>query len=105
MNSPDEQQSEVHESTADASTSPTAAGDEAATRQAGSSSQRSIHVPTDQMRVPEPMAAGTRIVSDETDSGGPLVIVSNDPELNPPHVPSDPFPTDGTPQIDPPIAR
>jgi len=99
---PDEQQSEVHEVTADAAIKPIAEEDEITTKHIVS--DRPLHVPVDQMRIPEPMSSGTHIVSDETDFGGPLVIVSDDPELNPPKVPIDPFPTDGTPQIDPPVA-
>ena len=41
------------------------------------------------------------IIDDLTDEGGPLVIESSDPDLNPPHVPIIPFPTEGTPEIDP----
>ncbi len=99
--SPAAQQSEVHESTADASTAATADGDAETTRVARSAG-KSIHVPIEEMRIPE-MSATTHIVQDDTDNGGPLVIVSDDPELNPPHAPIDPFPTLGTPQIDLPV--
>ena len=43
------------------------------------------------------------IVRDDTDVGGPLVIVSDDPALDTRGLPADPFPTDGTPEIDPPV--
>jgi len=98
MNSPDEQESEVHEVTGDSSSSPQNAGDEASTKSA--SDRPSIHAPVEELVVPV-APHGMKIVKDETDVGGPLVIVSDDPELNPPKVPIDPFPTDGTPQIDP----
>jgi hypothetical protein len=90
------QQSEAHESTADAGTSPTADGDEQTTRQTpGTPSPQSPKLQ------PEPPTPGTRIVRDETDVGGPLVIESDDPDLNPPKAPVDPFPTLGTPEVDP----
>lgn len=47
----------------------------------------------------------TIIIRDDTDDGGPLVIVSDDPDLNPPRASQNPFPTDGTPEIDPPVER
>jgi hypothetical protein len=54
---------------------------------------------------PDPPSPRTRIVRDDTDVGGPLVIESDDPDLNPPQAPIDPFPTNGTPQIDPPVDK
>jgi hypothetical protein len=53
---------------------------------------------------PEPPTDIT-ILEDDTDEGGPLIITSNDPDLNPPHVPIDPFPTGGTPEFDPPVKK
>lgn len=105
MNFPDaqpvnEQQSEAHEVTGDASTSPVSDGDEQSTK--NFKSAPGPHAPVEELIVPvEPH--GMHIVKDETDSGGPLVIVSDDPELNPPKVPIEPFPALGTPQIDPPV--
>jgi hypothetical protein len=98
QNSTDTQQSEVHTTTGDASTSPTGEGDATTTR--GQSTP-----PTDSPKLnPEP-PSDVHIIRDETDVGGPLVIESTDPDLNPPHPPIDPFPTDGTPQIDPPVPK
>jgi hypothetical protein len=92
------QKSEVHESTADASTSPTAGRDQEATRRADSAR------PPDDERPKVPLkGADATILRDETDDGGPLVVESNDPDLNPPKVPKEPFPTLGTPEIDPPV--
>jgi hypothetical protein len=94
----DPQKSEVHESTADASTSPTGGADQETTR----------HNPADRARSnPDPLnpdpPTDVHIVRDETDDGGPLVIESSDPDLNPPRAPIDPFPTDRKPEIDPPV--
>jgi len=47
----------------------------------------------------------TIIIRDDTDDGGPLVIVSDDPDLNPPRASQNPFPTDGTPEIGSPVER
>lgn len=97
MSSADAQKSEVHGATADASTSPTAAGDAEATRPTG-------HRPAPADPNPRnPVGPDVVVVRDDTDTGGPLVIRSPDPALNPPRVPSDPFPTDRTPEIDPPV--
>jgi hypothetical protein len=101
MTSSDAQKSEVHDSTADADGSPTAEGDAAETRRAV---YRDIE-PEHEYRTPSPPSAGTHIVKDETDVGGPLIIESDDPDLSPPHVPIDPFPTDGTPEIDLPVEK
>jgi hypothetical protein len=101
MASSEAQKSEVHDSTADADGSPTAEGDSAVTR---SAVYRAVE-PEHPHRVPSPLTPGTHIVKDETDVGGPLIIESDDPDLSPPHVPIDPFPTDGTPEIDLPIER
>ena len=98
MSVSDAQKSEIHQTTADASTSPTAANDEAPTRSAGKHT-----TPWNQSKlVPEPPINAT-IVKDDTDAGGPLVIKSDDPDLNPPRAPIDPFPTLGTPEIDAPV--
>ena len=94
----DPQKSEVHESTADASTSPTAAGDSRTTRQQPGQRRR-----TTPKRHPEPLSPDTTIVQDDSDDGGPIVVESADPELNPPQTPKDPFPTNRTPEIDPPV--
>lgn len=94
----DTQKSEVHSTTADASTSPTGGGDAATTR--GQSTR-----PTDTPKLSPDPPIDVHIIRDETDVGGPLVIESADPDLNPPHPPVDPFPTDGTPQIDPPVPK
>jgi hypothetical protein len=94
MSISDAQKSEVHEATADAESSPTAAGDAATTRIVV---YREISA--------APVSAGPvqdmHIIDDQTDDGGPLIIESADPELNPPHAPIVEFPTDGTPEIDP----
>ena len=90
------QHSHVHESTADAGTSPTSDGDEATTRATPGS--RAPETPKLQ---PEPPSPGTHVVRDDTDAGGPLVIESDDPDLNPPKPPVDPVPTLGKPEIDP----
>jgi hypothetical protein len=92
------QKSEVHESTADASTSPTGGRDQEATRRAESGRSPDDDAPKVPLDPPE-----VRIVKDETDDGGPLVVESDDPDLNPPRVPVDPFPTLGKPEIDPPV--
>jgi len=98
MSVSDAQKSEVHQATGDASTSPTATDDELATRRSGEET-----APWDESKlVPEPPINAT-IVKDDTDAGGPLVIQSDDPDLNPPRPPVDPFPTLGTPEIDLPI--
>lgn len=95
MNPSNAQKSEIHEATADASTSPAAEGDVILTHAVTHAKQGS-HAHYE----PRPLPADTHIVRDETDSGGPLVIESSDPALNPPRPSFDPFPTDGTPQID-----
>ena len=96
MASGDAQKSEVHDTTDDAGSSPAASSDV----------QRGLDKPKMPHGVIHPMTvtlADATIVRDETDVGGQLVIRSDDPALNPPHVPIDPFPTDGTPQIDVPV--
>ncbi|MGN6625841.1 MAG: hypothetical protein ACTHLN_04410 [Tepidisphaeraceae bacterium] len=100
MSSSDAQKSELHESTADASTSPTAPGDERTTI----ADTPHAHAPWPTDRVVAPRVSGVRIIQDDTDEGGPLVVESDDPALNPPRVPSEPFPTDRTPEIDPPVS-
>jgi hypothetical protein len=99
---PDTEKSEIHESTADASTSPTGGGDVEATRGAPVDRTRA-GADRDQPRVAPVPPTDVHIVRDETDDGGPLVIESNDPDLNPPRVPQNPFPTEGKPEIDPPV--
>ena len=93
------QKSEVHQSTADASTSPTAGRDQEMTRR----SEPAPPPGDDRPKAPFDPLTDSRIVSDETDDGGPLVIESNDPDLNPPKIPQDPFPTLCKPEIDPPV--
>ena len=95
-NPSDAQKSEVHDTTADASTSPTAAGDRQTTQRVANAPE----TPHDHRNIPAP-SPGTTINDDAAEDGGPIVITSDDPDLNPPRVPSDPFPTDGTPEIDP----
>jgi hypothetical protein len=97
------QKSEVHATTGDASTTPTGGGDQETTRRTPSDR------PPDGRRGdaginPEP-PTDVRIVSDETDDAGPLVIQSSDPDLNPPRTPKDPFPTERKPEIDPPVKK
>jgi hypothetical protein len=90
------QQSEVHRTTADAEASPTSDDNAQSPGPAGEK------VPWNSTpRAAEPLTTGTQVVSDDTDVGGPLIIKSDDPDLNPPAVPVDPFPTDRTPEIDP----
>jgi hypothetical protein len=95
------QQSEVHESTADASTSPTAGQDQQTTRQS-TPGQREDPWPDTPQLIPDP-PSDVQIVRDDTDDAGPLIIKSTDPDLNPPRAPKDPFPTLGKPEIDPPV--
>lgn len=90
------QKSEVHETTDDASSSPAGTGEP----QAGGAK---LHAPRGAVRISDIEMSETTIVRDETDVGGPLVIKSSDPDLNPPRVPTDPFPTDRKPEIDPPV--
>src|SRR5687768_919301 len=92
------QKSEVHESTGDASTSPTAGRDQDMTRRSEAGHSPDDDAPKLPLNPPD-----VRIVKDETDDGGPLVVESDDPDLNPPRVPVDPFPTLGKPEIDPPV--
>jgi hypothetical protein len=99
---PQTQKSEVHATTGDASTSPTGGGDIDTTRTAPVDRTRAGADP-DQPRVAPVPPTDVHVVRDETDDGGPLVIQSNDPDLNPPRVPIDPFPTERTPEIDPPV--
>ena len=94
----DVQKSEVHESTGDASSSPVGGSKKP--------NDKPPHAPSDiKAPVGPPVSGHTEIIRDDTDVGGPLVITSDDPDLNPPRVPIDPFPTDGTPEIDPPVER
>ena len=95
----DPQKSEVHESTADPSTSPTGDADERATKRAHGAAPAAQQAAKLPLNPPDDI----RIVKDETDDGGPLVIESSDPDLNPPRTPKDPFPTLRTPESDPPI--
>lgn len=96
----DPQKSDVHESTADADTSPTADPDAQATRRAAPGRDQKAWPDAPPPLVPDP-PADVRIVDDQTDDGGPLVVESNDPDLNPPRAPIDPFPTLAKPEIDP----
>jgi len=98
---PPEQRSEVHRTTGNADVDPNGPADVDATRDRTGHG----HVPWDGEPVVPEVPAGTLVVEDLTDAGGPLVIKSADPDLNPPRVPIDPFPTDGKPEIDPPVAR
>ncbi|MDB5326552.1 MAG: hypothetical protein JWM57_2121 [Phycisphaerales bacterium] len=100
MSVADAQKSEVHAATADASTSPSAAGDAETTRPTGHGKAPADPNPRNPVG-----PVDLTIVKDETDAGGPLVIITADPALNPPRVPSDPFPTNGTPEIDPPVKK
>ena len=105
MATSDAQKSEVHDTSADASTSPIAGGDTETTRHPGqdaSTQSKKQHHP---QRQPERLTPDTTIVTDDTDVGGPLVVQSGDPDLNPPQTPKDPFPTMRTPEIDPPVEQ
>lgn len=62
------QASEVHESTGDANASPNARGDEEVTR------QTSVHDAESSQQKVNPDASGSRIIEDESDDGGPVVI-------------------------------
>jgi hypothetical protein len=97
MSASDAQKSEVHTTTADASTSTTAARDADTTR-----AQPRPKAPSDHPRDLEGVR-GVRIVRDDTDSGGPLVIESDDPALQSLDLPKEEFPTERTPEIDPPV--
>ena len=99
MANPDAQKSEVHQTSADAGSSPHGP-DNAGTTGTGS---RPGHTPDQLKRPIDPPVGGMQVVRDDTDAGGPLVIRSEDPNLNPPRPPVDPFPTDRKPEIDPPV--
>ena len=104
MSTADAQKSEVHAATADAESSPTSAGDAATTRRARPAGPIASPASLSPLNnVTTGPLQDLHIIDDQTDDGGPLVVESTDPELNPPHPPIDPFPTDGTPQSDPPI--
>jgi hypothetical protein len=94
------QASEIHATTGDASSAPTDQGANA-TPAAPPPRRAPTAGPIDIGGV----EGGARIVRDDTDAGGPLVVETDDPDLNPPRVPSDPFPTDRTPEIDPPVEK
>lgn len=99
MSQSDAQKSEVHESSADAGDGERAAGD----RQAVNAAAGAEKTP-DRLRRPlDPPLGGIQVIRDDTDAGGPLVIQTDDPNLNPPQVPQDPFPTDRKPEVDPPV--
>jgi hypothetical protein len=100
MSTSDAQKSEVHDTTADADSSPNSRGDRATTRNSGTA--KATDTPKRQI---EGLSPETRIVRDDTSDGGPLVVESNDPDLNPPRIPKVPFPTEGKPEIDPPVKR
>jgi hypothetical protein len=63
------QASEVHDTTADSGASPTSAGDEQTTRKQTGHGKS----PSDKNKV-RPEAGDARVVSDESDVGGPVVI-------------------------------
>ncbi len=67
----------MHDTSADAFTSPQSAEDRQTTRR--------THDDSAQRKAPkrqiEPLTPDTKIIKDETDEGGPLVIESDDPEL------------------------
>lgn len=97
----DPQKSEVHDVTADASTSPTADADESTTVNV-TGGGRSPH---DKVIVPEVHLNDVEIVSDDSDNGGPIVIKSDDPDLQHVEAPIDPIPTERSPEIDPPVKK
>jgi hypothetical protein len=98
MTNPSAQKSEVHTSTADAESSPTSSGDRETTHDLGRDG------PHESPKMsPEPPSSNTEIIRDDSDAGGPIVILSDDPDLIPPKAPKDPFPTDRKPEIDPPV--
>jgi hypothetical protein len=113
MSSSDAQKSEVHAVTGDASTFAESApaaypgGDNTSQTQAQEHSKPHPDAPgwDESARRPVEGASDATLVRDDTSDGGPLVIKSGDPDLNPPRVPQDPFPTDRKPEIDPPVAR
>ena len=100
MSTSDAQKSEVYDTTADADSSPTARGDWKTTHASGTDKSH----PTPKREL-EDLSPDTRIVRDETSDGGPLVVESSDPDLNPPRTPKDPFPTERKPEMDPPVER
>ena len=100
MSPADAQKSKEHHATGNASTNPTAEGDAETTK----SSTGHGHSPSDP-NPRNPTGPEVTVIRDDTDSGGPLVIQTADPDLNPPRVPSDPFPTDRKPEIDPPVEK
>ena len=79
MSTSDAQKSEVHTATGDASTSPAAAGDAQTTR--GAVDKRH---PEGRKSGPGVREADVKIVRDETDDGGPLVIETKDQDEQPP---------------------
>ena len=101
MTSSDAQKSEVHAATGDAEGSPTSDGDQQSTIDM----TRGGKAPEHPHRMPTPLTPGTHIVRDDTSVGGPLVIETDDPDLLPPNIPQDPFPTDRKPEIDPPVEK
>lgn len=99
MATSDAQKSEIHESTGDAATSPHGSGD----RETTAAGSRPVHAPDRPRRPLDPPLGGMEVVRDDSDAGGPVVIRSDDPGLNPPRPPRDPFPTDRKPETDPPV--
>lgn len=93
------QKSEVHAVTDDASTSPT--GRDREVTRAGANG----HAPAGDVRVPDLHLNEVEVVRDDSDNGGPIVIKSEDPKLQHLELPVDPFPTDRTPEIDPPVKK
>src|SRR4051812_29570429 len=98
----DPQKSEIHEATDDATSSPASDPDYRPGKSAAPGRQQ--HAWEDgPPPVPLDPPKDLHIISDDTDAGGPLVVESGDPGLNPPRTPKDPFPTERTPEIDPPV--
>jgi hypothetical protein len=95
------QKSEVHDETGDASTSPTAAGDRATSKRAIGNGQ----TPGEGIRTPDLHLNEVEVIQDDSDVGGPIIIKSDDPRLQHLELPADPFPTDRSPEIDPPVKK
>lgn len=99
MSESEAQKSEVHEASEDARAGGRAPGD----RQSVDATSHPDNAPEPLRRPLDPPLGGIHVIRDDTDAGGPLVIQTEDPNLNPPQVPQDPFPTDRKPEIDPPV--
>jgi hypothetical protein len=98
MSDEDAQKSEVHATTANASTAPTAEGEAETTR-----AKRNEHAPSAQPRDLPGIKGGARVIEDQTDAGGPLVVETDDPDMQTLDLPKDEFPTERKPEIDPPV--